>query len=196
MLSVFQVWVDLEFSQRLDSDAFADRTIPAKPVNGESVAGRNWPQNLRVFDADIPRSNFFALNDSFLTMDANAAAACRDGLKKTGEFVPLRMGEGEQVWLFNPWLTIEQAGVDWAKTRYSFGVYYNLTLKAEYLSGARLFRIPKISGLFLSTTLETDETDFFYLYQKHGLMGLYFKKLWDENNGGVPDRSTGPRVDD
>lgn len=184
MLTVFEVAVDQEGSQLLDSVVEVDADLFAKPVNGESVAARPWPA-LRVFDPEFPSANFFYFHPSFLVMDTNAANVLNSVLSSYGEFVRLNVTSVGDVLLFNPWLTLETEAVDWPRTKGKLGTYHQISFNKERIPHLSIFRIEKMGGIFLSTELEEDESDFFYLYQKHQLTGLTFKKLWDEQSGAV-----------
>jgi len=197
VLTVFQVRADVEGAQWLSSDEFEQGRLTARPANGESIATRPWPRSLHVLEASIKRTDFFMLNEFFLTMDGRTRKLCEAALNSCGEFIRFQLREtGEDIFLFNTWLTLEPEAVDWVATKPSFGVHYNLTLKAERIKGPSIFRIPKMAALFVATHLQPDDADFYHLYQKHELTGLYFKRLWDERSGGVSDRSTGRRIDD
>jgi hypothetical protein len=187
-LAVFQVGTDVENSQLLDADI--DPSLWARPANGESVAGRSWPSTLTVFDPQSPRSSFYYLHESFLVMDGRSMLLCRSALEGRGEFVPLSVADVGTVYMYNPWTTLSQDAVDWSKTKGKLGVYSNLTLNKDLIPPVSIFRLPKMSSLYLSSELRDDEDDFLYLYRKYGLSGLYFKKLWDESAGAVPNRSS------
>lgn len=189
-LSVFQIGVDLDRSQLLESSTDFDVRFFGRPKHGESVATRPWPAMYKVFDPHAPRANFFYLHDSFLMMDEVAATACRPALERFGEIIPLHLEGGENIYMYNPMSTLEQSAIDWTKTRGKLGVYSNVTLHREAIPSPSIFRLPKMSGLYVSSQMLKDDDDFLYLYRRHGLTGLYFKKLWDELSGPVPNRST------
>jgi hypothetical protein len=193
-LTVFQVGVDLENAQLLDTQAADVGTLYARPADGESVAGRPWPATLKLFDPSKPRASFFYLHESFLVMDAATADLCRPALR-CGELIRFSVTEIGHVYLYNPTITLRMDAVDWSATRGKYGVYSNLTLMKEMIPPNLVFRLPKMSNLYLSSHLQDDEQDLLYLYQKHKLSGLYFKKLWDEQAGAVPNRSTQPGTD-
>lgn len=189
-LTVFQVGVDVENSQLLNTSGDCDlRKLYARPANGESVAGRAWPSQFTVFDPDAPRANFFYLHDLFLVMDEQAERVCRAafGGGELLRFPVLGLGD---VYLYNPLRRLDEDAVDWTATKNDLGVYSNLTLVREHVPSPSIFRLPKISGLYLSSELQDEERDFLHLYNKHNLSGLYFKKLWDEHSGVVPKLST------
>lgn len=189
-LTVFQVGVDVEGSQLLESATDFDVRFFRRPKDGESVATRPWPAMYRIFDPQAPRSNFFYLHDSFLMMDEVSANACKLALERCGELIRFPLEGGGHVYMYNPLSTLEQSAIDWTKTRGKVGVYSSLTLHKEAIPSASVFRLPKMSGLYLSSELKDDERDFLYLYRRHGLCGLYFKKMWDEDLGGMPNVST------
>jgi hypothetical protein len=189
-LAVFQVGVDVDQSQLLESSTDFDVRFFGRPKHGESVATRPWPAMYKVFDPHSPRANFFYLHDSFLMMDEVAVSACKSTLERCGEIIPFRLEGGGSIYMYNPMSTLEQSAVDWTKTRGKLGVYSNLTLHKEAVPSASIFRLPKMGGLYVSSQMLQEDGDFFYLYRRHGLTGLYFKKLWDESSGPVPNRST------
>ena len=119
---------------------------------------------------------------------------CRPALRR-GELIRFSVDEIGDVYLYNPTITLGMDAVDWSATRGKYGVYSNLTLVKHAIPSNLVFRLPKMSNLYLSSQLENDEQDFLYLYKKHKLSGLYFKKLWDEHSGAVPNRSTQPGSD-
>jgi hypothetical protein len=188
-ITVFQVGVDVENSQALDSATDFDVGLLACPANGESVAGRPWPA-FSVWDPTAPRANFFYLHELFLVMDAKAASLCKPALEQSGELIRLSVTGIDEFYLYNPWITFPHDAVDWAATKNDLGMYSNLSLRKEFIPSASIFRLPKMHELYLSSELAGSEADFFYLYQKHGLSGLYFKKLWDESSGPVQNRTT------
>jgi hypothetical protein len=188
-LTVFQVGIDHENSQLLDAEG-VDLEIFAPPANRESVAGRSWPSTLSVFDPSSPSANFYFFHESFLVMDTASMMRCRAALDRCGEFIPLNAAKLGSVNMYNTLITLSQDAVDWSKTKGTLGIYSDLTLNKKLIPPASIFRLPKISSIYLSTNLDEDENDFFYLYRKHALSGLYFKKLWDEIEGPVPRRST------
>ena len=186
--------MDLENSQLLDSSGDCDvRKLYARPVDGESVAGRPWPSHYTVFDPESPRANFFYLHEMFLVMDEQAEEICRVTLG-SGELLRLAVTGLGHVYLYNPLRRLGEDAVDWAATKCDLGVYSNLTLVREHIPSPSIFRLPKMSGLYLSSELQDDEKDFLYLYQQRQLSGLYFKKLWDEHSGAVPRVSTAQGV--
>ena len=187
-LTVFQVGVDMDNSQLLDTNADVAR-IFARPADGELVAGRPWPAKLKLFDPSSPRASFFFLHESFLVMDAATADLCRPALRR-GEWIRFSVDELGDVFLYNPTSTLGMDAVDWSATRGQYGVYSNLTLVKQAIPPNLVFRLPKISSLYLSSQLQNDEQDLYFLYQKHKLTGLRFKKLCDESSGPVPNRST------
>jgi hypothetical protein len=194
-LTVFQVAVDLENAQSLDTSGDFDLSkLYARPANGESVAGRPWPSHFSVFDRIAPRANFFYLDDLFLVMDAETEKACRFALS-SGELLRFPVEGLGEVYLYNTLKRLDPNAVDWAATKGKSGAYSSLTLVAEHIPSPSIFRLPKMSGLYLASELQDDEGDFLYLYKKHKLSGLYFKKLWDETSGAVPNRSTQPGID-
>jgi hypothetical protein len=189
-LTVFQVGVDIENSQILDSASECDlRTLYARPADGESVAGRPWPSHYTVFDPHAPRANFFYLHDLFLVMDEQAEKACRAAFGG-GELLRFPVAGLNDVYLYNPLRRLEPDTVDWTATKNDLGVYSNLTLIREHIPSPSIFRLPKMSGLYLASELRDEEGDFLHLYEKHKLSGLYFKKLWDEHSGAVPRLTT------
>lgn len=187
-LTVFQVGTDDENSQVITAEF--DVRLLEPPADGESVAGRPWPSTFWVFDRDCPRANFYDFYRSFLVMDSKAMSLCRSALERCGEFVRFNVTDLGSVYLYNPWRTLSQDAVDWSKTQGTLGVYSNLTLNKELIPPASIFRLPRMRNLYVSSRLREDEDDFVYLYRKHGLTGLHFKKLWDESAGPVPRRST------
>jgi hypothetical protein len=194
-LTVFQVGADLENAQILTSEDDCDfGKLYARPANGESVAGRPWPSHFTVFDTKLRRGNFFYLDDMFLVMDERAAEVCRAAFC-SGELLRFPVAEVGQVYVYNPLRRLEEDAVDWAATKGDAGAYSNLTLVRRHVPPPSIFRLPKISSLYLSSELRDDEEDFLYLYKKHKLSGLYFKKLWDESSGPVPNRSTQIGID-
>ena len=78
--------------------------------------------------------------------------------------------------------------MDWSATENDLGIFSNLTLKKELIPTPAIFRFPKMGALFLSSRLEEDNRDFYSLYRKHRLSGLFFKKLWDEHSGPVANQ--------
>jgi hypothetical protein len=194
MLTVFQVLVDLESSQMLDTERGLDPQMLEPPRDGESIAARPWPRTLEVWDPDRPRANFFHFSRWFLTMDDRAASVCRSALELHGDFVcfDLEGKPSEKVYMFSPRLTLTHEAVDWAATQRRFGLCRNVTLDGSRIPAPAIFRMPEMGGLYLSTQLEEGEMDFFHLYKKYQLTGLYFKRLWDEHGGPVPGRTTGP----
>jgi hypothetical protein len=193
MLTVFQVLVDLENSQMLDTGFGLDPRMLEPLRRGESIAARPWPRTLKVWDPDYPRANFFYFSRWFLTMDDRAASVCRSALEVCGEFVcfDLEGEQSEKVYMFSPRLTLTHEAIDWAATRGKLGVYWNVTLDRNQIPAPAIFWIPKMGALYLSTQLEDDEMDFFHIYKEHQLTGLCFKRLWDEHGGPVPGRTTG-----
>lgn len=153
------------------------------------MLGRPWPSHLTVGDPDSPRANFFYLHEMFLVMDDQAEKACRATFG-SGELLPLPVTGLGTVYLYNPLRRLDENAVDWTATKNDLGVYSNLTLIKEHIPSTSIFRLPKMSGLYLSSELRDDEGDFLYLYKKHRLSGLYFKKLWDEHSGPVPRLTT------
>jgi hypothetical protein len=189
-LTVFQVGADIENSQILGNAGECDlRKLYARPANGESVAGRPWSSHFTVFDPKAPRANFFYLHDLFLVMDEQAEKVCRPAFG-SGELLRFPVAGLNDVYLYNPLLRLGDDAVDWATTKNDLGVYSNLTLIREHIPSRSMFRLPKMSGLYLSSELRDEEGDFLYLYKKHKLSGLYFKKLWDESSGAVPKLAT------
>jgi hypothetical protein len=188
-LAVFQVEVDDENSQLLDAEG-VDLDIFALPTNGESVAERRWPSLLTVFDPDFPRANFYHFHSSFLVMDSETMMICRSALGRHGEFIQLTVAGVGSVYLYSPLLTLSVDAVEWSETKGRYGAYHNLTLRKEFIPTVSIFRLPRTRGVHLSTELREDERDFFYLYRKHALSGLYFKKLWDEVDGPAAGHST------
>lgn len=184
MLTVFKIEVDQDASQLLDSGGQIGPNLFARPANGESVVDRSWP-SFNVFDPESPRANFFYLHHRFLVMDANATRALRVALDRSGELIRLDVAGVDDLVLFNPWLTLGTEAVDWPRTKGKLGVYHQVSLNKESIPHVSIFRIEKIGGIFLSTELKEDESDFFHLYQKHHLTGLTFKKLWDEQSGAI-----------
>lgn len=174
----------------LSTASDVDGSLFARPAGGESVAQRAWPSAFTVFDPASRRANFFYLHDVFLMMDERTANLCGKALGRSGEVIRFDVEQVGSVYLFNPWATLEHEAVQWSDTKGRLGVYSNLTLRKELIPRISLFRLPKISGLYVSSDLQDDEDDFVYLYRKHRLSGLYFKELWDERSGGVPNRST------
>ena len=194
-LTVFQVAADLENAQILESSGDCDfEKLYARPTNGESVSERPWPSHFTVFNRNTPRANFFYLHDMFLVMDEQAEKACRVAFG-SGEILRFPAQGPGHVYLFNPLRRLDEHAVDWAATKGKYGAYHNLTLVRQHIPPPSIFRLPKTSGLYLSSELRDDEGDFLYLYQKHKLSGLYFKRLWDEDSGPVPNRSTQPGID-
>lgn len=153
------------------------------------MAGRPWPAHFTVFDPDEPRANFFFLHDMFLTMDEHAAKICR-GTFGSGELLRFPVAGPGHVYVYNPLRRLGENAVDWTATKNDLGVYSNLTLIREHIPSPSTFRLPEMSGLYLSSELRHDEGDFLYLYNKHKLSGLYFKKLWDDHSGAVPGLTT------
>lgn len=184
MLTVFKIVVDQDASQWIDSAPGRDPNLFDRPENGESVVARPWP-SFKLMDPQSPRANFFYLHYRFMVMDATAVNVLRPALGSCGELVPLNVTSVGDVFLFNPWLTLGTEAVDWPRTKGQLGEYHQISLHEEFIPHVSIFRIKKIGGVFLSTELEQDESDFFYLYQKHHLAGLTFKKLWDEQSGAV-----------
>jgi hypothetical protein len=188
--SVFQVGVDIEYTQVLNTSGNCDlRKLYARPANGESVAGRAWPSHLTVGDPNSPRANFFYLHEMFLVMDEQAEKACGVAFGG-GELLRFPVDGLGDVYLYNPLRRLGEDAVDWIATKNDLGVYSNLTLIKEHIPSTSIFRLPQMSGLYLSSELRDDERDFIYLYRKHMLTGLYFKKLWDDQSGAVPRVTT------
>jgi hypothetical protein len=184
MLAVFKVAVDQDASQWIVSASGIVRNLFDRPENGESVVARPWP-SFKLMDPESPRANFFHLNHRFLVMDANATRALRAALDRAGELIHLNVAGVGGLFLFNPWLTLGEDSVDWPLTKGQLGVYHQLSLNKQFIPPSSIFRIQKIGGVFLSSELKEDESDFLYLYNKHSLTGLTFKKLWDEQSGAV-----------
>lgn len=195
-LTVFQVAADIENAQILETHSGEGdlEKLFARPANGEWVSGRPWPSHLTVFDQNAPRANFFYLHDMFLVMDEPAEKVCRVAFS-SGELLRFPAEGPGHVYLFNPLRRLDEHAVDWAATKGKYGAYHNLTLVRQHIPPPSIFRLPKMSGLYLSSELRDDAGDFLYLYQKHKLSGLYFKRLWDEDSGPVPNRSTQPGID-
>jgi hypothetical protein len=190
-LTVFQVGVDVERAESLDSAPDFDVRILAPPASGESVADRPWPP-FTVFQDESPHANFYHLHDSFLILDQEAMSACRSALDPHGESIKLDLrGVAGDTYLYNPWMTLDLAAVDWSVTRGRYGCYSNLTLNREAIPRNSIFRLPKIGGLYVSSEGKEDVKDLHHLYYRNGLRGLYFKKLWDEASGPAPGVSTG-----
>jgi len=141
-LTVFQVGVDMDNSQLLDTDADVAK-IFARPVDGESVAGRPWPGKLKLFDPSSPRANFFYLHESFLVMDAATVDWCRPALRR-GELIRFSVNEIGDVYLYNPTITLGMDAVDWSATRGKYGVYSNLTLVKQAIPSNLVFRLSDI----------------------------------------------------
>jgi hypothetical protein len=193
--TVFQVGADLENAQILTSAGVCDfEKLYARPANGESVVGRPWPSHFTIFHTNAPRGNFFYLDDMFLVMDEHAESVCRVAFC-SGELLRLPVADLGHVYVYNPLRRLEEDAVDWAATKGKYGAYSNLTLVGRHVPPPSIFRLPKMSSLYLSSELRDDEGDFLYLYKKHQLSGLYFKKLWDESSGAVPNRSTQIGID-
>jgi|SoiMethySBSTD1v2_1073268.scaffolds.fasta_scaffold1146940_2 hypothetical protein len=188
-LTVFQVGVDVEYTQVLNTSGGDVRKLYARPANGESVVGRPWPSHLTVGDPDSPRANFFYLHEMFLVMDEQAEKACRVAFGG-GELLRFPVVGLGDVYLYNALTRLGEDAVDWVATKNDLGVYSNLTLIKEHIPSTSIFRLPKMSGLYLSSNLQDEAGDFLFLYEKHKLSGLYFKKLWDEEAGAVPRLTT------
>jgi hypothetical protein len=189
-LTVLRVGVDIENTQLLDSGGECDvSALYARPADGESVAGRPWPSRFRVSDPDAPRANFFYLHDMFLTMDEQAENACRAAFRG-GEVLRFPVAGRDDVYLYNPLRRLGPKSVDWTATKNDLGIYSNLTLIRAHIQSPSIFRLPRMSGLYIASELRDEEDDFLFLYKKHRLSGLYFKKLWDEHSGAVPRLTT------
>lgn len=184
MLTVFKVAVDQDASQWIDSESGIVRNLFDRPANGESVVARAWP-SLKVWDPESPRANFFYLHHRFLVMDTNATRALRGSLDRSGELIRLAVAGVGDLFLFNPWLTLGEDAVDWPGCKGKLGTYHQVSLNKQFIPHSSIFRIQKIGGVFLSSELKEDESDFLYLYRKHSLTGLTFKRLWDEQSGAV-----------
>jgi len=193
MLTIFQISVDLENSQSLGPVGGFDSRLFSRPGNAESIANRSWPSTLSVSNPDCPRANFFYVHQFFLLMDALAASKCRPALDKCGEMLEFDAVDIGPVYLFNTLQTLSTNAVDWSVTKGRGGVYFNLSLFRNCIpTQPSVFRIEKIGGIFLSTALQEDDEDFYHLYHVGKLSGLFFKRLWDEQFGPVPNRSTAP----
>jgi hypothetical protein len=184
MLTVFEIEVDQDASQLLDSGGEAGPDLFDRPKNGESVVARSWP-SLKVWDPESPRASFFYLHHRFLVMDANAMRALRVALDRSGELIRLNVASVGDVFLFNPLLTLGEDAVDWPRTKGKLGAYHQVSLNKQLIPPSSIFRIQKIGGIFLSSELKEDESDFLCLHSKHRLTGITFKKLWDEQSGAV-----------
>ena len=194
MLTLFQVWPDLERAQYVYPTAGdLPGELLVRPKDGESILGRPWHRTLQV-DAppEVSGSNFFILHTIFLLMDMKAKNACQPALEPCGEFLSFELEGVGEVFLFNPLDTLKPEVVDWSATKYSYGTHSNLTLNKDLIPAPAIFRMPRMGDLFISSRLEEDERDFYFLFHKHGLTGLDFKKLWDERSGPVPNLTTAP----
>ena len=120
--------------------------------------------------ADMP---WYGTNVLILTWRAREVLA--DVLAGDAEVLPLDCDDGEDLWLVNPWRTVDALDVDRSQVRrFSDGGIMNIdryVFQEESVAGLRCFRIPQRSTMFVTDDVVVAVRD-------AGLRGTTFRRVW------------------
>jgi hypothetical protein len=99
----------------------------------------------------------------------------REVLAGDAEVLPLDCDDGEDLWLVNPWRTVDALDVGRSQVRrFSDGGIMNIdryVFREEAVAGLQCFRIPQRSTMFVTDEVVAAVRD-------AGLRGTTFRRLW------------------
>ncbi len=185
MLSVYRVEPDPDYQSLVpvDAEGLAERLNSIWRFDGSEINAHDWgtPQ-VRVANAEKAVPDIWsAIRGNNFAFSHRATRVLQTFLDQSGEQLPLQVGGKHLVFLnvsyvvncLNKKLSIADADCPGEFKQYVFRPQ-----RLEY----PLFKIPETCAWELLVVEGTDDSnhDFKPLVEKHGLKGLRFIKLWDE----------------